>query len=154
MANTITPALSGEQVLHSSSLATVTENCIVIPSPEGRSQTVISTYRVTKVKTIKTTFPGLLVVSSALFIMAAAAQFSRDGGGAAIPIGVLGGLSVLGYVVTRKGAVALVVDGETTETMQGSLSEAAALVVAIRSAQAIYNQSASTTTIEVEPQLD
>ena len=135
MPQTILAALSGEQVLLSNSLATVATTCVVIRDPDGRSNTIISLHRIAATRTIKTSVPGFLVVASGLFLVAAAAHYSKDGGSADIPIALLGLAFVVAYLVSRRASIALEVGRETIETASGSLGEAAALVRAIKAAR-------------------
>ena len=89
MKNPIVSALSGERILHSNALATVTEHCIVVAAPDGHAQTVLPLVRVTQMKVVKTTHPAFLVIAAGLGLIAAAAQISADGEGAAIPAALL-----------------------------------------------------------------
>ena len=128
-------ALSDEQIIQSNSLATVTRNWVIVRNSEGRSQTIISVPRITSVKRIKTTYPSFLVIAGGLLLIAAASFFSKDGGGAGIPASVVGGLSLIGYVLSRRASVAFTAGEESTETVNGSWSEAAALLNAIEKAR-------------------
>ena len=128
--------LAGELILHQNSLATVTSNFIVVRRPEKRAEAVIGLPRISRIKRIETTHPGLLVIAAGLFLLATACACSKQGGQAGLPLGVLGTLFVFGYFLTRRAAVAFVVDREATETMHGSLHEASDLVRAMERAQA------------------
>ena len=127
--------LAGEQILHENSLATITPNLIVVRRPEKQAETIIGLPRVSRIKRIETTHPGLLVISSGIYLLAAACACSKEGGQAGIPLAFVATLFVLGYFLTRRAAVAFVVDHEPTETMHGTLSEAAALVKALEKAK-------------------
>lgn len=128
-------ALEGEEILHDNSLATLTTNFIVVRRPERHRETIIGLSRLSSIRRIETTHPGLLVIASAGYLLAAAAYCSKQGSEAAIPLATLATLFVLGYFMTRRASVSFVVDREATETMQGSLSEAAELVKAMEKAQ-------------------
>jgi hypothetical protein len=128
-------ALTGEQILHINSLATVTGKFVVVRRPEMRAEAIIGLPSISKLKRIETTRPGLLVIAIGLFLLAAAAACSKQGDQAQIPLGVTGALFVIAYFLTRRAAVAFVVDCEATETMHGSLSEAAELIKAMEKAQ-------------------
>jgi hypothetical protein len=130
-ADTIKSVLANEQILHHNSLATVTTNFVVVRRPERRKETIIGLTRLSSIRRIETTHPGLLVIASAGYLLAAAAYCSKQGDQAAVPMAALATLFVLAYFMTRRAAVAFVVDRDATETMHGSLSEAATLVKAI-----------------------
>jgi hypothetical protein len=130
-AEPVKSVLAGERILHQNSLATITPNLIVVRRPEKQAETIIGLPRISYIKRIQTTHPGLLVIASAIYLLAAACACSRQGGQAGIPLAFVATLFVLGYFLTRRAAVAFVVDREPTETMHGSLSEAAALVKAL-----------------------
>ncbi len=134
-AEPISVALAGEEILHANSLATVTPNFIVVRPPQGQVETVIGLPCISKIKRIKTTRPGLLVIASAAYLLAAAAASSKQGGQAGLPLGVVGTVFVIAYFVTRRAAVVFVVDREPTETIHGSLSEAAELLKVMEKAQ-------------------
>jgi hypothetical protein len=124
----VTLALASEQILHANALATITTNFIVVRRPEARAETMIGLLRISKIRHIETTHPGLLVIASSLYLLAAAAGCSKQGDQAGLPFAALGTLFVIAYFTTRRAAVAFVVDREATETARGSVSEAAALV--------------------------
>ena len=133
--------LAREQILHQNSLATITPNFIVVRRPEERAETIIGLSRISRIKHIETTHPGLLVIASAMYLLASACAFSKQGDQAGIPLAFVATLFVLAYFLTRRAAVAFVVDRERTETMHGSLSQAAALVKALEKAQQLAYQN-------------
>jgi hypothetical protein len=135
-AEPVKAVLAGESILHKNSLATVTNNFIVVRRPEKRAETIIGLPRISRIKRIETTHPGLLVIACAVYLLSAASVCSKQGGQAEIPLAIVGTIFVLGYFLSRRAAVAFVVDRDATETMHGSLSEAAALVAAMEQAQA------------------
>ena len=136
MANTMLAALAHERVLYSNSFAAVMTNCVYISDANGKSQSIISLSRITDIKRVKTSYPGLLVISSGLFLVAAAAFCSKDKTGADLAFAGLGLAFVVGFAATRRACVAFRIGSETRHTENGSLTEAAQLIVAVRSAQA------------------
>lgn len=129
--------LAREEILHESALATVTRNFIVVRRPEECAETIIGLRHISRIKRIQTSHPGLLVIAIAAYLLAAACACSKQGGQTGIPLAVVGTSFVVGYLLTRRAAVVFVVDREPTETMHGSLSEAAALVKALQKAQQV-----------------
>jgi hypothetical protein len=127
--------LAREEILHENALATVTRNFIVVRRPEKRAETIIGLRHISRVNRVETSHPGLLVIAVAVYLLAAACACSKQGGQAGIPLAVVGISFVIGYFLTRRAAVVFVVDRERSETMHGSLSEAAALVKALKKAQ-------------------
>ncbi len=146
MVNQIVSALSEDEIVHSNVLATVTRNCVIIPNPDGHAQTVIALSRVSSVRSVKSSYPGFLVIAGALGLIAAAAACSKDGHGAAWPVGLLGFGFAIAYIGTRRGSVSLSVgsgSSETVETMSGSLRDAAAIVAAIQDARSRLDNEAA-----------
>ncbi len=135
-AEALTGVLAKETILLSNSLATVTPNLVFVRRPETQSETVIGLNRISSIRRIQTSHPGLLVFAAAAFVLSAAAACSKEADDAPIPLAVLGSAFVIAYFVTRRAALAFVVDREGTETIQGSLPEAAALLHAVSKAQA------------------
>jgi hypothetical protein len=86
-------------------------------------------------KRIRTTCPALMVIASGLLLIAAAANCSRQGNGAAVPFGLLGAIFVVGYFLSRRASVAFLTGNSRTETCRGSFSEAAAVIEQVRAAQ-------------------
>jgi hypothetical protein len=84
---------------------------------------------------VRMTYPGLLVISAALFLVAAAAYFSKQGGNATVPMAVLGLAFLILYFGSRRAAVIFVVEGELLETIPGTLREAGALIKAVEKAR-------------------
>jgi predicted acyltransferase len=135
MADGILDALSGEDILHSNSLGTVTDHCVVIRAANSITQTVVALSRISKVKKVTVTYPILLVIASGSLLIAAAAMRSRDGDGAGIPIAIFGLLLIVGYVLSRRASVMFVLDSERVETVLGSPGEASELVTAVEVAR-------------------
>ena len=145
MTSEIVSALSDSEIVHSNLLATITRNSVIIPNPEGHAQTIISLSRIVSVRRIKSTYPGLLVIAGGLGLIAAAAAFSRDGRGAALPIALLGLGFTIAYIGTRRGSVAIVVDfdkREVIETPSGSFREAGTVVAAIEHCRGRLSETA------------
>lgn len=138
MVNQIVSALSEDEIVHSNALATVTRNCVVIPNADGLAQTVIALSRISSVRSVKSSYPGMLVIAGALGLIAAAAAYSKDGHGAAWPVALLSVGFAVAYIGTRRGSVSLSISSgrpEVVETMSGSLKESASIVAAIQNAR-------------------
>jgi hypothetical protein len=135
MANALLEAMPDEPVLQSNALATVTSSCVVIRTAQGGSQSIISLSRLTGVRRLKTTYPGLLVIAAALFLIAAAAFASKEGEGAQIPAVVLGLIFLIFYFGSRKASVICVLVDDTVESAPGTLREAAAVMKALAKAR-------------------
>lgn len=139
MTATIVDALPGEQVLHSNSLAAVTPHCIILTGA-GQGQTVLALSRLSRMKRITVSYPGLLVIAVGSFILSVACFASKQGGGAGAPFAVFGALLVLGYFISRRGAVCFTVGSEVFETSLGTPGESKAVIAAIEKAQRNYGQ--------------
>jgi hypothetical protein len=135
MSNAILDALPDEPVLQTNSLATVTPTFVVVRTARGPAHNIISVSSVTDLRRAKTTYPGLLVIAAALFLIAAAAYSSKQGANAAIPMAIFGLAFVVFFFGSRRAAVIFFVDGEAIETVPGSFREAAALMKAVRKAR-------------------
>lgn len=135
-------ALSDQEIVQSSPLATVTRECIIIRDADGHSQTVIALDSLSTVKKIKSSYPGLLVISGGLSVIAAAAASSKDGHGAGIPIALLALGFAVAYVGTRRASVAFAVGAEITETVAGSLKDAANLMEVVQTVRPQQSEAA------------
>jgi len=142
MTDPIMAALPGERVIQSSPLATVTTHCVIVRNPDNRSRTIVPLRYLAKIKTSKTTYPGLLVIAAALFVLAAAAYYSKQDVTAAIPMAILGSLFLLAYMAYRKASIAFVSGGGSTSTTEGNLAEVALVVGAVTAAQADNDETA------------
>src|SRR3954449_12917713 len=120
MANTIIGALTVDAAQKSYLMTTVTAGCVVVRDPSAASETAISLSRLSGVQTVKTSYPGLLVIASGLSVVAAAAFCSKEGDGAGIPTAVMSASFVAGYRMSRKAAIKFVVDSESTQTAFGT----------------------------------
>ena len=136
MPNAILAALSSDEILQSRLSTVVTVDYVVVTNPNGGSHIVISLERLSEIRMIKTTYPGLLVIASGAFLVAAAAFCSKQGDGAALPSASVGLAFVIAYFCSQRAAIAFVVDGESTQTASGGLRDAAALVRAVETARA------------------
>lgn len=128
-------ALTSGEVIYSNALATVTPDCILLR--KAGLQTVISLSAISDIKTFRITYPVCLVISGALFLLAAAAHVSKDGGGADVPMVLLAVFFLIGYLITRRASAAFVVGSELIETGQGSFTDVAAIIAAVNTARAI-----------------
>ena len=135
VAETILEALPGDCVLESNALATVTTNCLIVRSAEEKAQTIIPIVHLSSIRTAKTTYPGLLVVSAACLLISAASYCSKQESGAALPAGLLGVFFYLAYVGYRRMAVVFITKTDRTVTGEGSTGEAKALIKAVLSVQ-------------------
>jgi hypothetical protein len=143
MASRALDALTGEEILESNALGTVTSQWVVVRPPESHSEIVISLSHISNVRTVRTTYPGLLVVAAASLLVAAAAASSKQGSGAALPIALFGALFVIAYWVSRKASVAFIVGAETIHTPAAGLREAAKFVAAVERALARVQRDAA-----------
>ena len=85
--------------------------------------------------TVRTSYPGLLVVAAGLLLIAAAAHYSKDGGAADLPVALIAGLFVLMYLGSRRASIVFEAGQERTQTLFGTRSEAASIIRAVRKAQ-------------------
>src|SRR5690242_18425794 len=134
MANTIIGALTADVAQKSYLMTTVTTGCVVVRDPSAASETAISLSRLSEVQTVRTSYPGLLVIASGLSVVAAAAFCSKEGDGAGIPTAVMSASFVAGYFLSRKAALKFVVDSEITQTAFGSPRAASNLKKAVQTA--------------------
>ncbi len=135
MTGTVAGAISDEPVLASNALAEVTPNFIVINNPERQSYTILPISRLTAIELIQKPYPGLLVIASGLFVLAAGASCSKEGDGAAIPMGLLGVFLLILYFASRRGSVTFLLTSGAAETVTGGVREAADLVALVESAR-------------------
>ncbi len=120
--DTILNALPEDQVLESNALATVTTNCLIVKSSDDHAQTIIPIVHLSSIRTAKTSYPGLLVVSAACLLISAAAYCSKQEGGAAVPSAVLGVLFLLAHLAYRRVAVSFITKSD--ETLTGTAAPA------------------------------
>jgi len=135
MTGTIAAAISDEPVLEPNSLASVTSHFIVIRNSHPLSFTIIPISRILGIEVSKKPYPGFLVISGGLFIVAAAAFSSKEGDGAGIPAALLGIFLLIIYFATRRASVLFLLDSGATEAVMGSVGEVTALVRLVGTAQ-------------------
>lgn len=131
----VVSALDSADVILANSLATITSTALVLRDRSSGGHMIVSLRRVSAVRLVKFTYPGLLVVASALFLLAAAAHFSKQGNGADSPLAALGVLFVFAFWMSRKASVCFRFGREHNESLTGSIRQAKAVVSAIRLAQ-------------------
>jgi hypothetical protein len=129
---TLLAALLGEKIVHSSSVATVTTNCIVVKTFLGRQTYVLSLSRLGGIKKVTTTYPGLLVISMGLEVVSAGDYCSPHCERAYAVIGMVGLVFLAAYFWTRRAALLFLCEPEPILTTQGRLREIAALVSALQ----------------------
>jgi hypothetical protein len=134
MASTILSALS-ERVLHHSSLATVTDNWIVVRDYSACSRSLLSIDSLFAVKTSKTLHVVYLAWAAGCFLLAVAAGCSKEASDAAIPFALVGLTLLAAAQVKRRASISFVLESEVVHTSFGSLREAATLVAAVRFVQ-------------------
>jgi hypothetical protein len=143
MASRALDALTGEEILESNSLGTVTSQWVVVRPPESRSESILSLSHISNVRSVRITYPGLLVVASAALLIAIAAAASKQGDGAALPVALFGLLFLIAYWVSRKASVTFTVGTETFHTPAAGLREAARFVSAVERALARLQRNAA-----------
>jgi len=129
---TLLAALLGEKIVHTSSVATVTTNCIVVKTFLGRQTYVLSLSRLGGIKKVTTTYPGLLVISMGLEVVAAGDYCSPHCERAYAVIGIVGLAFLAAYFWTRRAALLFLCEPEPILTTQGRLREIAALIRALQ----------------------
>src|SRR5579875_1585830 len=137
MTGTIAAAISDEEVLQANALASVTTHFVVLAKPEQRVHVILPIARITGIQLVKTPYPGLLAISGGLFVLAAAAFFSKEGDGAGIPVAFVAAFILLAYFGSRKGTVTFQIDSGATESVSGGVKDATALVELFESARAL-----------------
>lgn len=128
-------ALSGEPVRMSSALGAVTPNFVVVRRSDTHSHIILSLARLTDLRVVNTSYPGLLVIAAAVLVLAAAAFFSKEGSGAGLPLLLIATAFLIGFVGTRRATVVLISDSERIETLSGTPAEASAFARAVHAAR-------------------
>ncbi len=118
--------------MQSNSLATVTDNWIVVRQAGVRTQSLISIASLSAVKTSKTIQLNHLAFSAGCLLMAIATQCSKEAYGATLPFALVGLALLAAAQLTRQASIAFVVDADVVHTPFGTLREAATLVAAVR----------------------
>ena len=132
MASAIIANLPAGEIVHSSRLATITRDIVIVRNTGAATHTILSLTAVSGLKRIKKTHPVLLVAASALMLLAAAAFTAKQGNNVVAPFALLSLAFVAGYFLSRRAAVAFMLGSEATETAEGTLREASALLVAVQ----------------------
>ena len=126
--DSISLALSGEQILYSNSLGRITTDCLVLRNGDGRSTAIFSHRATSGIRTLKQSHLALLAIAFGFFFIAAAALWSKDGNGAGIPAVFLGLLFLLGYWGTQSACVVVSIGSERIQSIHGSVAEAVGLI--------------------------
>lgn len=155
MTGTLLAALVGEKIVHSSSFATLTTNCIVIKTFLGRETYILPLSRLGGIKKITTTYPGLLVISLGLEVVSAGDYCSPHCEKAYAALGVVGLVFLAAYFCTRRAALLFLCGPETILTTQGKLRDVASLISVLqRSLLADQNSSADAEAVPIRLDLD
>src|SRR5579884_1350953 len=115
MTGTVAGAIGDEPVLEVNSLAEVTLNFVVIRNSDRQSHTIVPIAALSGVEVVKKPYQGLLVIACGLFVLAAGASCSKQGDGAAIPMGLLGVFLVILYFASRRASVTFLLRSGATE---------------------------------------
>ncbi|HEX4808331.1 MAG TPA: hypothetical protein VH325_05345 [Bryobacteraceae bacterium] len=115
-------------------MASVTQHCVIVRTVERQAHVLLPLGRISSLKKAQTSRPAFLAIAAGLFLIAAAAQISKEGGRAALPAAMFGICLLVAYVASRRAAVIFIVDGERTETEFGGLRQSSALIAAVQSA--------------------
>jgi hypothetical protein len=121
--------------MFSNVLASVTRNCVILADSSAHGQMILALPRLSTIRKVTVSYPILLVLAAAALLIAAAAGYSKDGGGAGVPIALVGLLLLLGYAGSRRAAVMFLVGFEAVETILGTPKEASDVIAAIEKAQ-------------------
>ena len=122
-------------MVHRNPLATITRNVLVVRDGLRGTRSIIAIKRITGLRKVTTTNPGLLVVSCGLFTIAAASYASRQPIEVTIPIAFIGSLFVMGYIGTRRAAVLFLMGDERIESIRGSFREATSVIRSVNRAR-------------------
>jgi hypothetical protein len=136
-------SLVGETVTHANALATVTRNCVIIRDTLRGTLIIVAIHRLTGLRKSYATVPVLLVVSIALFVIAAAAWASKQGRETVGPIAALGLLFLLIFLSSSRAAVVFLMDKEIVESVKGSYNEATAVIRAVEHVRAAAKRARS-----------
>ena len=135
LSGTVAAAISDEEVLSPNHLAWVTPHFLILRNNLRQSHTIIPLIRLIGINVVKTPYSGLLAIAAGVFVIAAAAFASKQGDGAAIPCGLLGVFLLAVYFGSRRANITFTMDSGATETIVGTLGDAAALIRLIESAR-------------------
>lgn len=135
MSDAIINALAGETVIHTNPLATITRNVLVVRDGLRGGRAVIAIDSIAGMRKVTTTNPGLLVISSGLFTIAAASYASKQGIEVTVALAFVGSLFVMGYLGTRRAAVLFLLGNDRLESVKGTFREATAIIRAVNKAR-------------------
>ena len=131
MQNVVLSGLNSEKIVQSKLSTIVTEDCVVVPSFSGQPHTALSLLSISALKVVKTYHPSLLVIAAGLFLLAAAANYSKEGAGTAVPLGLLGLVFLIAFFASQRARVVFISGLESTQSYNGSFTEVADLVIAV-----------------------
>jgi hypothetical protein len=137
MCSTILSSL-GESILHRNSLATITDNWVVIREAGSARQILISIDSITNVKTstnVKSMKLPYLACAVGCLLIAVATACSRESDAATLPFAVIGMVLLVGAQVSRQASLVFEAQQEVVRTRFGTLPEAATVATAIRAAR-------------------
>lgn len=135
LTGTVAAAISDEEVLQPNRLAVVTRHFLIIRNADRQNHTIIPLVRLAGMDVVKTPYTGLLAMAAGVFIIAAAALASREGGGAATPFALLGTFLTTVYFGSRRANITFKLDTGATETTAGTIADAAALIQLVDAAR-------------------
>ncbi len=135
MQNVVLSGLNNEKILQSKLSTIVTEDCVVVSAFSGQPHTALALLSISTLKIVKTHHPSFLVISAGLFLLAAAANHSKEGGGTALPIGLLGVAFLVAFLASHRARVIFLSGSEATQSLKGSYTEVADLVGAVQVAR-------------------
>jgi len=134
MSSTILSSL-GEPVLHRNSLATITDNWIIVREVQSHKQVLLSIDSISSVKKFKTIKIHNLTCALGALLVSVATACSKESYGATLPFALVGVALLISAQASRKASLAFIADREVIQTAYGTLPEAATLMTAIRSAR-------------------
>jgi hypothetical protein len=135
LTGTVAAAISDEQVLQPNRLAWVTQHFLIIRNVDRQTHTIIPLSCLTGIEVVKTPYPGLLAIAAGVFLVAAAAFASKQGGGAALPAFLLGAFLLAVYFGSRRANITFKLDTGAIETTSGTVGEASALIQLVERAR-------------------
>jgi hypothetical protein len=135
LTGTVAAAISDEEILQANRLAWVTQHFLIIRNVDRQTHTIIPLNRLAGIQVVKTPYPGLLAIAAGVFLVAAAAFASRQGDGAAIPCALLGAFLLAVYFGSRRANITFQLETGASETLAGTIGEAAALIELIERAR-------------------
>ncbi len=122
-------------MLHRNSLATLTDNWIVVRESESQKQVLLAIDSISSIKTFKTLKIHYVAWALGSLLIAAATAFSKQSDGATLPFALVSAALLLSAQATRQASLAFIAEGDTVRTTYGTLAEATTLVTAINSAR-------------------